>query len=238
MRVTQEEFQYLPIECPKCRLEGKVKIRRLDRTFACKKCKSEFYVAPDGVVLGERPPEPVYNPYLVGAPQRRSWLVRRVESLPRAVWLSLAGLAAVGAASAAAWLLLQGPEIEVPESLDGRARFVAEALARGDEARIVMVAAPESRRQAIEWCRTRRPNAWSTQVAIDTPIDVGVETLFKSSGTKAPGGGAEAAVGDAGIVVSIRPAGAKQAVQRMLFWVQDDDLQWLLDGKRTLEQGG
>ncbi len=231
-----DQFAFLPVTCPNCGREGKVNISRLDHSFTCMQCRRVFHLALKGSVRGERREQIELDPYAAPEPTRSSRLVQKLEELPRAAWWSAGGVAVAALALALAWPMLFGEAVELPESLDDRARFVAEAVARADYRRLKAIVASGGYYAAAEWARNARPADWKPEIPAEESVQVELETIFKTSG----GGGddqAGGALGSAGILVRAKPAAASNASEWMLYWVQDTDLRWLFDAKRTAKGG-
>lgn len=232
----QEEYRFLPVSCPKCGLDGKLDIRRLDRTFICKRCRRSFHVDPGGIVLGERPNDAPADDFMSARPKPSSRLVAWLERLPRVAWWGIGGFLLIAGVLGTVALVLQAQRAELPESLDGRARWFGEAFARAESADLARVSASGSVRQFEEWMRELRPVSWTGAVDAATPVTVELEVLFKRSA-----GSDEKALSDndnsmaqAGILATITPANAKESATLLLYWVQDSSLEWHLDGNRTL----
>ena len=126
------EYEYVPLECPRCGLAGKVKISRLDRTFTCKQCKRVFHITVHGVVNGERPPPDVLpDPEAPLESQRVNRVERWFSRLPPWLRWSVAG-GLVGGLMVLVMLfgkLLADP---FPADLDARAVIAGQAFAKGD----------------------------------------------------------------------------------------------------------
>lgn len=235
--------------CPKCSTAAELRPDRLGDQFRCRRCRAEFYVDNGGRMrLGKRPKEQgAFDPYATVRFEPTRFLPDLFGVVPRFVWLVAAGLAAV-VLGVAGFLWLTAPEIELPESLEGRAAMVASAFARNDQAPILAVSAPGDRRDLKAWLKRSRPGHWDWDEA--DAIEVRTETVFSNSKTglalvvatiNAPTGsvvppppppptskrpGPPAATG------SSRRAG----FELPLFWTLGDRGQWLLDTSRTLRE--
>jgi hypothetical protein len=223
----EAEYQFLPIECPKCGLQGKVKISRLDQTFACKQCKRVFHVTLDGVVAGERPPAPptgLHEPSLEKAP----WLVRKIEQLPRVgKWLLLGLAIAGGLYFLAQWLTPADP---LPDGLEERVDLAVKSFAYGNWKTLKRLAMPGTTSELGKWYDMARPAEWS-DVGPDSAVEI--ETGGIKRDLHASKGGTKAVFGHkvAGV---IRPAG-KQESKFLLLWVEDKHKGWWLDGEEMVK---
>lgn len=233
-RKEDEAYSYLPVTCPGCGREGKVNISRLDHTFTCMQCRRAFHISLQGSVLGERTEQVVLDPYALPQPERSSRLIRTLEQLPRAAWWAAGGVAAATIAIAFAWFQFFGHSAPLPESLDDRARFVAEAVARAEYRKLKAIVPSGAYYAAADWARSARPADWPREIPPESDVEVQLEIVFKSSG------GEQAdpdAAGSAGILVTVKTPAAKSSPEWMLYWIQDSRLQWMFDAKRTAKGG-
>lgn len=229
-KAQQNEYQYLPVQCPNCGLEGKVKISRLDRTFTCKQCRKLFYCSLDGTVSGERPPD--HDPMQLDAPPPpppEPWFVRLFGRLPRPVQWTGLGLIALAALY---WLAgLVTPAEPLPAELSIRAELAAKSLAYGDWKTLKRMATRATTGSLSTWYDKARPKEWS-DVTPESSVSVEVTVNKQLRGYKK-----EVAMFDATSVANIRVAGKPEQAQReglAICWTQDDDQQWWIDGERTL----
>lgn len=126
------EYEYMPLQCPRCGLYGKVKISKLHRTFTCKQCRRVFHVTLQGIVTGERPPQEVARE--LGAPipaQKPNWLERWFSRLPPLLRWAVAG-GVFGALVVAGMLVVKLLEDPFPTDLGARAVIAGQAFAKGD----------------------------------------------------------------------------------------------------------
>jgi hypothetical protein len=223
----EAEYQFLPIECPKCGLQGKVKISRLDQSFTCRQCNRVFHVTLDGVVAGERPPAPntgLHEPSVEKAP----WLVRKIEQLPKVgKWLLLGLVLAAGLYALTQWLT---PGEPLPDGLDERVDLAVKSLAYGDWKTLKRMALPGTAGELGKWYDMARPAEWS-DVGPDSAVEIesgGIKNELHASkgGTKAVFGRKVGGV--------IRPAG-KQESKFLLLWVEDKQKTWWLDGEEMVK---
>lgn len=234
----RDHYVFLPVTCPKCHTEGKVRISRMASTFKCAKCHRDFYITPSGTVTGERPPEAKSDPY-AAVTSPKGWFVRNVERLPRAAWWSLGGVLLTGVTMALAVSLLAEPEADIPESMDGRAQLVAEAVARGNYRRLKSVVPRSKYIHAVEWAKNARPAGWPSQIEDDQSVYVQLETVFKNSKpAAAPGDEAEDfAVATAGVAATVLLSEKHEPFSFTMYWEQNSELQWMLDVARTSKEG-
>lgn len=222
-----EEYKFLPIECPKCGLQGKIKISRLDQSFTCKQCKRLFHVTTDGVVLGERPPN---APTGLGesVPDQQPWLVRRIEQLPRIGKYLLGGILLLGSLYwLAGWM---EPEEPLPGDLEERTVLVGKALGSGQWKTLKRLAKPGTAKELGQWYEKVRPEAWKDVTGEDT-VDVKIDRIKKML-KKYEGGNTP--VFDALADLEIGVLG-KPEIKVHLVWSQDKFAEWWLDGEETLK---
>jgi len=226
----EELYRYLPIECPKCGLQGKIKISRLDQTFTCKRCKRVFHVNTDGIALGERPPD---APTGLGEslPDKQPWLVRRIEQLPRVGKYLLGGVLLLGALYwLAGWL---EPGEPLPGGLEERVELATKSLAYGDWKTLKRLAKSGTATKLGKWYGMARPPEWSG-VDKDTPVEFEMGRLKRAM--KGSKGGTKAVYFmEAGGV--IRPAGKPESKFLLLF-SEDKQKEWWLDGEAMLTTVG
>ena len=226
-----EQFSYLPVTCPGCGREGKVNISRLDHTFTCMQCRRVFHLSLQGSVLGARFEPIEVDPYVVSPPPS-SRFIRWLEQLPRTAWWGVGAPQGAVVVLALVWLLFFRGGAALPESLDDRARFVAEAVARAEYRRLKAIVPSGAYYSAAEWARNVRPADWPPELPLEQPLDIQLETVFKTSG-----GDESGAMASAGILVKVKTPAAKSSPEWMLYWIQDSGLQWLFDAKRTAKKG-
>ena len=228
-KAQEGEYQFLPLQCPRCGLEGKVKISRLDRTFTCKQCKKVFHVTLDGTVSGERPPQAVdADPAEMVTEEPQTRFERWLASLPRIWQMVLAGVC----------LLLLGygikfltePEEPIPGELEGRAKFAAKALAQGEWRQLKRLALPGTTKDLGRWYDQVRPESWA-DVTAESRVDVELGKVSK----QLRGYEKNEPILDSVISVTIHIRGKGKLEGLMLAFSQDDELEWWLNGERMLK---
>lgn len=224
------EYQFLPVQCPNCGMEGKVKISRLDRTFTCKQCKRAFYCALDGTVSGERPPDVVVDPAEMITEEPQDWLTKRLESLPRVWQVAILGVAGLAIAyGVSVWM---EPVKPLPGEIEDRAVFAGKALGHGEWKQLKRLAKPKTAGDLGRWYDKVRPKAWADATAESS---VNVEPGQVTQQLK--GYEKEKPVLDAIVPVSIEVAGMPEESQLKdlpLRFSQDEHAEWWLDGERML----
>lgn len=224
---SEVEYQYLPVECPKCHFEGKVKISRLDRTFTCKQCKKVFHVTLDGTVSGERPAEVVVDPAEFVAEEPQGPIAKWLESLPRAWQLALLGLGGLLLAyGVSMWM---EPAKPLPGELEDRARFAGVALARGEWKQLKRLAKAKTAGDLGRWYDLVRPKDWA-----DIPADANVNVELGTQTQQLRGYEKEKPLLDAIIPITIEPSGKSKLENLSLHFSQDNGADWWLDGDRLL----
>ncbi len=224
-------LHFLPLTCPRCRVEGKVRITRLDQTFTCKACQQPFHVTAGGTVPGERPPNaPRIDPSMLVAANTTSFVERLFARLPRVGQFSLLGLVLLGLAyGISLWL---EPEKPLPGELEDRAMMAAKSLGEGDWQTLKRLAKSGTASSLAKWFEKARPAAWK-EAGTEPAVNVKLDRI-----TKQPRGfkGAEPlleARGDAAIQVN---GGAE--IKIALSWSQDEHAEWWLDGERMWGESG
>lgn len=224
-------LQFLPLTCPRCGVDGKLRIARLDQTFTCKACHKPFHVTAGGAVPGERPPNaPRVDPSMLVAPDTTSFVERLFARLPRVGQFTVLGLLLLaGAYGAAIWL---EPETPLPGELEDRAMLAAKSLGGGDWKTLKRLAKSGTASSLGKWLEKKRPAAWK-EAGAEPAVNVELGRI-----TKQPRGfkGAEPlldARGDAAVQVN---GGAKITIA--LNWSQDEHAEWWLDGERMWAESG
>lgn len=226
-KVQEGEYQFLPVQCPNCGLEGKVKISRLDRTFTCKQCRKVFHVTLDGTVSGERPPEAVEaDPADMVTEDPPSAVEKWISALPRAWQLVLLG--------AACLLLVYGisvwmePVKPLPGELEDRALFAAKMLVTGQWKELKRLAKPGTAGDLGQWYERVRAGKWA-DVTPETPVKLEAGQVVK----QLRGYEKQKPQLDATVSVGIQLAdAAKQGEPEVIVlrFSEDEDSQWWLDG--------
>jgi hypothetical protein len=152
-------YKFLPIECPNCGFQGKVKISRLDQTFHCKQCNQVFHITRDGTMAGERPVDTAPIDH-AAAPieEKPSWLERTYVMLPPwAKWVALGVLVLLMAYGVTKLL---EPAEPLPRDLEARAALAAKSFAVGDWSTLKRMAMAGSGRHLSQWYDANRPEEW------------------------------------------------------------------------------
>lgn len=229
-KAQQGEYQFLPVRCPNCGLEGKVKISRLDHTFTCKQCRKVFHVTLDGTVSGERPAEAPVDPTEIVVEEPPGWLAKRLESLPRAWQMGLLGLGGLLLAwGVSVWM---EPVKPLPGELEDRAVFAAQALAHGEWKQMKRLAKPKTAGDLGRWFDKVRPPQWSELTA-----ESGVEVSVLEVSQQVQKYEKDKPVVGALVTVKVVAAGKPEDSQLsalVLQFAQDGEAQWWLDGEKML----
>lgn len=224
-----ESLFYLPLCCPSCSYEGKVKIARLDQTFNCKRCKKSFYVTVGGTMPGLRPADaPLVDPATLASADDSSAIERLFARLPRVGQFAVIGLLLLGLAyGLALWL---EPEKPLPGELEDRAMLAAKSLGQGDWKTLKRLAKPKTAGAMAKWYEQIRPAAWN-EAGAEPAVNVELGSIKKQPrGFK----GAEPLLDARGIATIQVNGGAKTKVS--LAWSQDEQAEWWLDGERLLAE--
>jgi hypothetical protein len=225
--VDDSEYQFLPVECPKCHFEGKVKISRLDRTFTCKQCKKVFHVTLDGTVSGERPQEAAVDPSQFVTEEPQGPITKFLESLPRAWQMVLFGLGALALAYGVS--VLMEPAKPLPGEIEDRAKFAGQALAKGEWKQLKRLAKAKTSGDLGRWFDLVRPKDWA-DVGADASVNVEVGTPVQ----QLRGYEKEKPLLDSVVPITVEPAGKSKLAGLALYFSQDNGADWWLDGERML----
>lgn len=231
------EYAYVPLECPRCGLAGKVKISRLDRTFTCKQCKRVFHITVHGVVNGERPPRDVLpDPEAPIQSQRANRLERWFSRLPPVVRWGIAG-AIAGALPVIAMLFLRLREDPFPEDLSQRAAIAGQAFAKGDWRTLDRLAMPDTSDALRQWYEKAPRDAFAALgPESDVKAQVGeLSKLFRRAAKNDKG--KDELIADFRTPVEIqlpeRADGPAKTVVDFV-WVESARGQWQIDGQWML----
>lgn len=223
-------YQFLPVKCPRCGVEGKVKISRLDHTFTCRQCKKVFHVTLDGTVSGERPPEAIaVDPADMVTEEPRTRFEKWLASLPRLWQMVLAGVCLL--ALGYGIKVLSEPEEPLPGELEARAKFAAKALARGEWRQLKRLALPGTAKDLGSWYDRVRPESWA-DVTAESRVDVQVGNVSK----RLRGYEKNEPILDSVIPVTIEIQGKGKLEDLALAFSQGDELEWWLNGERMLKE--
>jgi hypothetical protein len=175
-RIEDDEIDYLkvPLECPKCGLNGWTLVTRVDRRFRCRRCRTRFYIDRLGNITPGEPAPPRIDSTRrsidpVGAFAR--WWQRRSQLSKLALCLA----ATVVLATATYWQFRPGPSL--PESLAARAAYAADAFARNNDSALRTIALPETTQLIVPWLRNFRPASWGNELGDGQFVDVEVHVL-------------------------------------------------------------
>lgn len=237
----------LPVQCPGCGVNYRVPPNRLGSQLHCPKCDTYFYMDKTGAFqLGKRPKaEPEANHYSKAAAAEPElnpmahW--RRLPVAVRAVVVLavMAGTAVVG------FKLANRARLNVPDDLIGRGKFAADAILKGDNARLDAVAAPGTAEKLEAWADKVRglcvekgigadAGLWVEAGRPDSRTHSALVTVMIIPPMAAP---AEPAGGSHAQRASLSdrkpPSATDRSLSIRLYWTQDDGGQWLLDGEHT-----
>lgn len=197
--VKKEQLRAVEVTCPSCGGRGKARLARPDEKICCKFCNRLFRITdvPKEIDVTKSdlqrtvveaakvarsapapPPEPSKE-YDTLSEALEAWR-EKFDLLPRwAVWLgSVAVFLVLGYVT---WTMAPGwfTSAPAPDDLIGRARFVAEGVARNQSAKISAISAYGTGAQAQAWSDLRRPREWIMDVTQATPIRIQVQVVFE-----------------------------------------------------------
>jgi hypothetical protein len=206
----------LDLSCPKCGSGGLIPLKQLDRVLYCYGCRSRFGVERQGLV--ERPHDRVpvqvrthssdWQGHEAIIESRstvfRNWLFDRgIDflahgwgrwALAAVVVLVIGGSVALGGRSTA-----KKPPLELPASLDGRAKMFTEALARRNMEVLIRLTDPAQHRALRIWLAH---SSKVLQAVEDQEIDLNVK-IVRTTLTSPAGDRAD-------LSVQLSPSGGKQ----------------------------
>ncbi|HQU44916.1 MAG TPA: hypothetical protein PK867_19025 [Pirellulales bacterium] len=223
-------YKYLPLECPNCGFQGKVKIARLDQTFHCQQCKQAFHVTRDGTVAGERPPDaPGLDVAARSLPDEPPWVERAFVNLPPAAkWGVLGGFVLL---LALGLVYLMQPEEPLPGEMEDRATLACKSLAVGDWSMLKRLAKKGTAGDLGRWYDRVRPADWE-DVDQSTQVDV----KFESQGQKLKKYEGTHPVIDKIVRFTIQATDKPEALDVALIFSEDKEAQWWLDGEQMLKE--
>jgi hypothetical protein len=240
----------LPVQCPGCGVNYRVPPNRLGSQLHCPKCNAYFYLDNTGnFLLGKRPkPVEEKSAYAKAAAEPELNLLVHWRRIPLAV-RALAIVAVVGVVGALAVQWANRARLNIPDDLIGRGKYATAAILHGDNQQLDAVAAPGTAPQLEAWADTVRglcvqkgigadATLWVEAGRPDSKTHTAVVTVMiipPASATvadaAAPAGGSHAQ--PASLSDRQRPAVSDRSLSIRLYWTQDEQGQWLLDGENT-----
>lgn len=241
----------IPMSCPKCGRRGSVPPDRLNTRMHCKKCDAVFHMDKTGhIVLGEPVDEDDLKRKKAKKPKRPRGQRDMVElglgemlkkmPLPVKIGLGVAGLVVLFMFG-----LIPTPASEpVPETLEDRAAYVANAFADDSPRRASYVAADGTSSDIYTWFEKARP-----QFKYEGPqTDLSNKVMSSIAYSKEQPGG------DTLIVMKLIPPQAESPdpsraskptttlgydengyFDLPLYWKREKSGGWMLDGKACLQ---
>jgi hypothetical protein len=234
------------MSCPACGAGGRIPRDKIGTRLVCKKCLKVFYVAASGqAVLGE-PPAPKTiakekiskEPTGYEASEALDALAAKVAKvqLPSTRTLGIAA-GIVAALALCYWLFSR-------QSLETRARRVAEAIASSDIKKIVDISVPGTETDVIVWYADVYQKYLAVKVILGREPGVKIEIPGSSGGNSGlavltfSGQGAQSAA--PGLADAMQPipslSNVKDRLDVRLYFAVDSLGNWLLDGKRTADE--
>jgi hypothetical protein len=217
----------------------------------CPKCDVYFYLDSTGNFRsGKRPkPEEEKTSYAkVGAKEPELDPMVHWRRLPVAVRAVAIVVVVVGVgALAVKWA--NRARLNVPDDLIGRGKYATEAILHGDNQHLDAVAAPGTAPKLEAWADSVRglcvqkgigadATLWVESGRPDSKSHTAVVTVMiipplaaTAAGAPSPGSGSRAQ--RASLSDRKAPSATDRSLSIRLFWTQDDQGQWLLDGDHT-----
>lgn len=232
----------IEMKCPACGAGGRAPREKIGARLVCKKCLRAFYLLPSGkAVLGEppqqkdAPKERAPREYGLETPQVVEQLFAKAAKfrIPDPRTLAIIGGVALVA--------LLGYWFFSRQTLEKRARTVAQAIISADMKQVVDVCVPGTENEAIQWYADTYKRYLDLKLTLG--MDAGIQ--IKNPGESQGGAAMVIAVfskdglrpeGSA-LIETTQPipslANAPQSLDVPLFFVTDAWGNWVLDGKRT-----
>jgi hypothetical protein len=260
-RTTRPSVDGLTFSCPECGAEGRARMDRLDRQLCCSRCRARVYLDANGaLVVGnlDRVEPGGDTPRAAVAYQRRGanpleFLVDGWCRISGPIGISFGVAALLTVIGLACWAT-SSPDL--PATLEGRAKFAAEAFAHESSGRLRAITTPGTSRETGAWMNLVRPHFFrgkirDVRIAVTVPQQDGKRATVLAhvvvpGGTGAPdprstaaSGGTKAAAspppGPAPVPRGPRITGDGREIDLTLFWERDKRGQWWLDGSRTFK---
>ncbi|HEX8201748.1 MAG TPA: hypothetical protein VF590_14800, partial [Isosphaeraceae bacterium] len=239
----------LTFVCPGCGAEGRARIDQLDHQLCCTRCLARVYLDASGaLVVGDRantqpqagrPRIPV--PGARREPGQLEVLAAGWSRLTGPIGIAAGVVALLSVVGMARWATA-GPDL--PPTLDGRARYAAEAFVQDAAGRIRALATPGTSREAGAWMNLVRPHfargsSGDVRIAVAIAQQDGKKATVRASiavpGASAPADPRPSPAGRAGPGPGPRIAADGRAIELMLFWERDPRGEWRIDGARTFQ---
>jgi len=231
------------MNCPSCGAGGRIPRDKIGSRLVCKKCLKVFYVTASGqAVLGEPPAPKVIpkdkiskDPTGYDTSEALDALAAKVAKvqLPSPKTLAIVGGIAL-VVGLAYWLLSR-------QSLETRAKAVAEAIAESEIKQIVDISVPGTETAIIIWYADVYKEYLAVKVLLGRKPAVKIEIPGSSGGDSGlaiahfSGQGAQSAA--PGLADAMQPipslSNVKDTLDVRLYFVVDAMGNWLLDGNRT-----
>jgi hypothetical protein len=222
----------------------------LGSQLRCTKCDTYFYLDNTGNFLRGKKPKPVEQKtaYAKAAADPELNPLVHWGRLPLAV-RALAIVVVVGGVAALAVQWANRVRLSIPEDLIGRGKYATEAILHGDNQHLDAVAAPGTAPKLEAWADTVRglcvqkgigadATLWVEAGRPDSKTHTAVVTVMiippasaPAADSAAPADGSHAQ--RASLSDRKRPTVSDRSLSIRLYWTQDDQGRWLLDGENT-----
>jgi hypothetical protein len=237
----------IEMKCPACGAAGRAPREKIGARLVCKKCLRVFHLTPTGQpVLGE-PPLPK------DAPKER--VEREAIGLETPMWLEQLGnrfsklkmpqLSTLGIIGGVALVLGLGFWLFSRQSLEARARTIAQAMIKADMKPVVDVCVQGTENDAIMWFAETYQRYLSLKLVLGRDAEFSIKQQGEAKGNAATvfivfsqegkRGEGSAILETTQTIPSLSHTSSKLEVP--LFFVVDNWGNWALDGKRTAEGG-
>jgi len=236
------------MNCPACGAGGRIPRDKIGTRLVCKKCLKVFHVTPSGqAVLGEPPAPKVIAKEKISKEPTGYDTTEALEALASKVAkVQLPSPKMLGIVAGIALVLGLGYWLFSRQSLDTRARKVAEAIASSDIKKIVDISVPGTETDVIVWYADVYRQFLNVKVLLGREPGIKIQIPGHSSGDSGlaivtfSGQGAQSAA--PGFADAMQPipslSNVKDSVDVRLYFAVDALGNWLLDGKRTASEKG
>jgi hypothetical protein len=235
----------IEMKCPACGAGGRAPRDKIGARLVCKKCLRVFHLTPSGQAVSGEPPQQKEAPKehaerdAIGF-ETPQWLETLANRLSK---LRLPEPRTLGIIGAVALVLLLGFWLFSRQSLEKRARAVAQAIISTNMKQVIDLTAPGTENDAIRWYAEtyQRYLALKLILGKDAEIRVGpqgdshgntasVIVVFSQEGKRGEG---TALVETTATIPSL--SNTPTSIEVPLFFVVDNWGNWVLDGKRTAD---
>jgi len=231
------------MNCPACGAGGRIPRDKVNTRLVCKKCLKIFHVTASGqAVLGEPPaPKVIAKEKISKDPTGYDTTLALDALASKVAKVHLPTPRTLGIVAGIALALGLGYWLFSRQSLETRARAVAEAFASSDIKKIVDISVPGTETDVIVWYADVYKQYLNVKLLLGRDPGIKIEIPGNSGGNsglaivKFSGQGAQSAAPSIADAMQPIPslANVKDTLDVRLYFAVDSLGNWLLDGKRT-----